>query len=220
MKRTYETIFNKTIASKRIHEAVLLVENANGDFFYSQGYGGKDLDSPMLMASITKLFTTACIFALREEGKLSLDDQITKYIDHSVLKGLHVFNGKEYSFELTISDLLFQISGLPDVFEEGKDSFKRRVIKEDFSYTFNEIVAKTKQLKPHFIPRTIKKAFYADINFDLLGKIIENIMEWPLSQIYRHYIFEPLNLMNTYLPDEEIDFVPNVYYLKSRANYN
>ncbi len=128
------------------------------------------------MASITKLFTTTCILALQEQGKLSLDDKIAKYLDNSVLEGLQAFRGKEYSFELTISDLLFQISGLPDVYEEGKDNFKLRAVKEDFFYTFNEIVAMTKRLKPHFIPRTIKRAYYADINFDLLGKIIESIM--------------------------------------------
>ena len=176
MMRKCEIVFNKAIASNKIHEAVLFVESANGDFSYSQGYGGKDIDSPILMASITKLFTTTCILALQEQGKLSLDDKIAKYLDNSVLEGLQAFRGKEYSFELTISDLLFQISGLPDVYEEGKDNFKLRAVKEDFFYTFNEIVAMTKRLKPHFIPRTIKRAYYADINFDLLGKIIESIM--------------------------------------------
>lgn len=210
MIQKYETIFNKAIASNKIHEAVLFIESANGDFSYNQGYGGKDIGSPILMASMTKLFTTACILALREEGKLSLDDQIAKYLDNSVLKGLHIFKGKEYSCELTISDLLFQISGLPDVFEEGKDSFKRRVIKEDFFYTFNEIVAMTKNLKPHFIPHT--RANYADINYDLLGAIIEKITNWPLNKIYRHYIFEPLGLKNTYLPENENDFIPNIFY--------
>lgn len=212
MMRAYETIFNKAIATNKIHEAVLFVESTNGDLSYSQGYGGKDIDSPILMASITKLFTTACVLALQEQGKLSLDDKIVKHFDYSVLEGLQVFRGKEYSCELTISDLLFQISGLPDVYEEGKDNFKRRIIKEDFFYTFNEIVAMTKRLKPHFIPRTEKRAYYADINFDLLGEIIESITNWPLNQIYRRYIFEPLKLKNTYLSENENDFVPNIYY--------
>lgn len=207
-----EKKFNKIINSNQIHEAVLFVENSNEDFSYSKGYGGKDIDSPLLMASITKLFTTVCILAMEEQGKLSLDDKITKYFDNSVLDGLHIYKNKEYSFELTLSDLLFQISGLPDIYEEGKISFKDRIINEDFYYTFNENIEMVKKLNPHFKPHTIKKAYYSDINFDILGEIIEKIMNWPLNKIYRHFIFEPLGLKDTYLPENENDFVPNIYY--------
>ncbi len=210
--RKCENLFNKAIASNKIYEAVLFVENENSDFSYNQGYGNKNIDSPILMASITKLFTTTCILALQEQDMLSLDDKITNYFDNSVLGGLHVFRGKEYSQELTISDLLFQTSGLPDVYEEGENSFKLRVIKEDFFYTFNDLVVMTKKLKPHFQPRTVRRAYYADINFDLLGEIIESIMKCPLNKIYGHFIFEPLGLKNTYLPESENDFVPNIYF--------
>lgn len=212
LMRKCERIFYQAIASNKIQEAVLFVQNTNGDFSYNKGYGGKDIDSPLLMASITKLFTTTCVLALREQGKLSLDDKITKYFDDSVLEGLHVYKGKENSFGLTISDLLFQISGLPDVYEEGENSFKARVTNEDFRFTINEIVEMVKHLKPHFNPRTKKRAYYADINFDMLGVILERIMNWPLNKIYRHYIFNPLGLKNTYLPESENDFVPNIYY--------
>lgn len=72
------------------------------------------------MASITKLFTTTCILILLEQGKLSLNNKISEYFDENIIKGIHIYNGKDYSFELTISDLLFQTSGLPDVYLEGK----------------------------------------------------------------------------------------------------
>jgi len=207
-----EKNFNKTITSHQIYEAVLFVENTKGDFSYSKGYGGKDIDSPLLMASITKLFTTTCILVLQQQGKLSLNDKITKYLDRSVLDGLHIYKGKEYSFDLTLSDLLFQTSGLPDVYEEGKNNIKNRAINEDFCYTFNEIVEMVKKLKPHFQPGTVKRAYYADINFDILGETIEKIMNWPLNKVYKHFIFQPLGLKNTYLPESENDFVPNIYY--------
>jgi D-alanyl-D-alanine carboxypeptidase len=207
-----DKIFYKAIASNQIHEAVLYVENTNGDFSWTKGYGGKDIDSPLLMASITKLFTTTCILVLQEQGKLSLDEKITKYFSNSVLDGLHLYQGNDYSFDLTVSDLLFQISGLPDAYEEGKNSAKNRVINEDFGYTFNEIVVMIKRLNPHFKPRTEKRAYYADINFDMLGEILERIMNWPLNKIYRYFIFEPLGLENTYLPESQNDFVPNIYY--------
>lgn len=44
-----EKNFNKIVASNQIHEAVLFVENTNEKFSYSKGYGGKDIDSPLLI---------------------------------------------------------------------------------------------------------------------------------------------------------------------------
>jgi CubicO group peptidase (beta-lactamase class C family) len=211
-----ERIFDTITNSNQIHDGVLFVENKDGDFSYSTGYGGKELDSPLLMASVTKLFTTTCILALEEQGRLSFDDKVTKYFDRAVLRGLHVYCGREYSFDLTISDLLFQISGLPDVYEEGNDSLKSRVIHEDFNITFDEIVTKTKKLNPHFAPRTKGKAYYADINFDMLGEIIEKATRLPLADVFMQFIFEPLGLKKTYLPECEKDFVPNIYYYNKK----
>ncbi|NLC41222.1 MAG: hypothetical protein GX763_09940, partial [Clostridiaceae bacterium] len=48
--------FKKVTDSKAIHEAVYLIENQAGTMRKTQGYGGKDQDSPLLMASISKLF--------------------------------------------------------------------------------------------------------------------------------------------------------------------
>lgn len=206
-----DKIFSKIVRSNQIREAILFMENTTGDFSFYKGYGGRDMDSPLLMASITKLFTTSCILTLYGLDKISLADKITKYFEKSMLDGLHIYKGLEYSFGLTVSDLLFQITGLPDVYEEGENNFKDTVIQKDFSYSFEEIVEMTKHLKPHFKPQTLKRAYYADINFDILGIILEKIMNKPLSQIFQQFIFKPLELKNTYLPERENDFVPNIY---------
>jgi CubicO group peptidase (beta-lactamase class C family) len=207
-----DKIFNKKTNSKQIHEAILYIENSSGNFSHSKGYGGKELDSPLLMASITKLFTTACILSLWEKGSLSLEDKLTKYFDDDTLSGLHIYKGNEYSFELTISDLLFQTSGLPDAFESGNISNIYDTIKRDVFSTFEEGLASTKKQKPHFAPRTKKKAYYSNINFDILGEIIIKIIKLPLEEIYKQFIFEPLGLKKTYLPISDNDFVPKVYY--------
>lgn len=207
----YKKIFDKTTSSDLIHEGVLLIENIEGDFSYSHEYGGKNIDSSMVMASITKLFTTTCILTLLEQGKLSLNDKISKYLDGDILSGLHIFNGKEYSFDLIVSDLLFQTSGLPDAYEEGKDSLKNKLINSDHFLSFNEMIALNKKLKPHFAPRTGNKAYYSDMNFDLLGKIIEKAASLPLVEAFRTYIFEPIKLVNTYFPENDTYFIPGVY---------
>lgn len=207
-----EKIFNKTISLSQVHESVLLVENSTGDFSYSKGYGGKKISSPILMSSITKLFTTTCILFLQERGRPYLNDKISEYLDDTIMDGLHIYNGKEYSYELTISDLLFQTSGLPDGLEDGRDGVKNYCLKGDSNIKFSEYLDEVKRLKPRFAPRTAHKAYYANINFDLLGRIIEEVTNLPLEQAYKQIIFEPLCLINTYLPTSVKEFVPNIYY--------
>lgn len=65
-------------------------------------------------------------------------------------------------------------------------------------------------MKPRFAPLG-NKAFYSDLNFQLLGEVIEKITELPLEEVFRKYIFEPLSMQHTYLPAGD-DFVPNLYY--------
>lgn len=214
-EKQYEKVFDKLTSSSSIHEAVLLIENTEGDFSYSQKYGGKQTNSPFLMASITKLFTTTCILILVEQGKLTLEDKVSEYFDDDILHGLHVFNGKEYSFELKISDLLFQVSGLPDYYEEGKDSVVNQLIKEDYYLSFEESIILNKKLKPHFAPGTTGKAYYSDINFDMLGKIVENVCNLTLPEVFKKYIINPLNLVSTYVPEKVTDLIPGLYYKDS-----
>lgn len=208
----FKKIFNKFTKSKKISEGILLIENTNGDFSFSKAYGGKELTSPILMASITKLFTTTCILKLIEQEKLSLNDKVCNFFEPNILKGIHIYKGNDYSFELTVSDLLFQSSGLPDIFSEGKDNIKNQIIQEDYYITFYDMISRVKNLKSHFPPSEKNKAYYADINFDILGKIIEKLSALSLAQAYKTYIFEPLSLSKTFLPENESDRIPQMYY--------
>lgn len=216
MNHKIDRVFERFTKNKQIHEAILFVKSMNGEFSHSNEYGEKDLDTPILLASITKLFTTTCIYILKEQGKLSFDDKLTKYFPAETLSKLHRYKGTEYSAELTISHLLFQTSGLPDGFEEGRNNVKKLIIRQDRQYHFNEIITRTKQRRPHFAPGMGKRAHYASVNFDLLGEIIETVTDIALGDICKQFIFDPLDLKNTYLPDDVEDFIPNIYY-KDRA---
>lgn len=206
-----EKIMDGLCKRSKIHEAVAYIENGDGSISWNRGYN-RSIDSPMLMASITKLFITTCILILWEKGMLSLDDKLSKYLDKSILDKLHIYKGKEYSYELTISDLLFQVSGLPDYFLEGKEPFEKKVLKEDCCIDFDTMIAVAKSMKPNFEPRRRGRSYYADLNFDLLGKIIENITSLSLSQVYQNFIFTPLNLKSTYIITKETDFAPKAYF--------
>ncbi|WP_130806184.1 serine hydrolase domain-containing protein [Senegalia massiliensis] len=211
--KKFERIFNKFTRLKKVNEGILLIENTSGEFSLCKNYGGKELNSLFLMASITKLFTTTCILILLEQEKLSLEDKIIKYFDINFLNGIHTYKNKDYSLKLTISDLLFQTSGLPDVYLEGKNSLKNQIIQDDYYITFCDMISMVKNLKSHFEPGKKEKSYYADINFDILGEIIKKESGLTLSKAYKKYIFEPLGLVNTYLPENKNEEIPKIYYM-------
>lgn len=212
----FDRIFDKAAASKMIHEAVCLIENTSGDFSWIKGFGGKHENSPLLMASITKLFTTSCILALETDSKLSLDDKAVKYIHDEKFNNIHTYKGVNYTPELSIKDLLTQKSGLPDWYLNGNESFFKKVIKEDFSYDINDTLESSSRIKPVFPPNFRNKAYYTDMNFDILGIIIENITGLDLQNAYEKYIFSPLNLSKTYVARNDGDFVPAIYYKENK----
>jgi len=211
-KEKLTKVFNRFTKQRNIHEAVVLIENTKGDFTYSNTYGAKDVDAPFITASVTKLFTTTCIFKLIEQNKLSLDDKISKYLAMDILQDLHVYKGTDYTDELTVSHLLLQTTGLPDDLEEGVNNTRKKVVQQDEYYSFKDIITLTKRHQPHFAPDQGKRAHYASVNFDILGKIIESITELTLNEAFQQMIYEPLGLKNTYLPCSDADYIPNIYY--------
>ncbi|MBP2240929.1 CubicO group peptidase (beta-lactamase class C family) [Cytobacillus eiseniae] len=212
-----DILFKKLTSSDKIHESVLLIETSSGDFNFTREYE-RDIDSPMLMASTTKLFTTTCIYALAQEGKIDLKDKISHYLQKEIIAGLHVYKGKEYTSELTIEHLLLQTSGLPDFYLEGAKSIFSKVKEQDFSYSFEDELKWINSKKARFIPGTKRKAYYSDVNFDLLGKIIEVANVSTLQEAYEKYIFSLLNLKNTYIACNESDFIPHTYYKNQRLD--
>ena len=203
-----EKEFNRITKSALVQEAVLLVENTTGDFRTERGYGGKDVHSPILMASVAKLFVTVCILILKKQRKLDLNDKLSRYFEDDVLNGLHTFKGKDYSYNLTLADLLFHKSGLPCWYQTG--GVHQRVISEDFEFSFEEQLANTRDREAEFAP-TGRKAYYSDINFGLLGKVIEKISDQPIDEVYQDHIIKPLGLSKTYFISDECA-VPAIWF--------
>lgn len=71
-------------------------------------------------------------------------------------------------------------------------------------------------MKPLFAPGTNNKANYSDANFQLLGKIIENITNKSFSEICIDFIINPLGLSNTYLYQDPTDCKPKTLYYKNK----
>jgi D-alanyl-D-alanine carboxypeptidase len=195
---------------KPVRNCVLSVTRGDGSFSWSgaAGIAQQDgqvpmtKDTPIYIASITKLYTATIIMRLYEKGVLSLDDPMSKYLPKRLIQGIHVYKGKDYSHEITIKQLLSHTSGIADYYTEkpkgGKSLFDLLMEKPQRSWTVDETIERARNdLEPNFRPGT--DASYSDTNFQLLGKIIETITGKPLHTVYEESIFRPLNLKHTWL---------------------
>ena len=171
------------------------------------------------IASTTKLFTSALIFRLRERGKLAFEDKISKYLSESALQGLHVYQGKDYSNQISIANLLAHTSGLPDYFKNksrGKQTLEGRLTQgNDVAWDFQQVLQWTKHMVPKFAPSSPGKAHYSDTNYQILGKIIEDLYESALADVIQQEICVPLALADTYLYVDHADRKPKQLYFKS-----
>ena len=195
---------------KSVKNCVLSVMKGDGSFSWSGAAGiasqngqvPMTKDTPIYIASITKLYTATAIMRLYETGALSLEDPMAEYLPGELIQGIHVYKGKDYSREITIKELLSHTSGIADYYSEkgkdGKSLFDLSLEDPDRIWTVDETIERARQdLKPNFPPGT--SASYSDTNFQLLGKIVEVITGKPLQIIYEDLFFSPLGLQHTWL---------------------
>jgi len=214
-----QAILDKTVDGKKIFGTSFALKK--NDFSWTGSSGNLKTEESYFIASTTKLFTTALILQLRSAGKINLEDKISIYLDPSIINGLHLYKGMEYSNEITIRHLLAHTSGLPDYFQ-GKGTHGKSLEDEikkghDQFWTFDQAMERTKAMKTHFIPGAKNKAHYSDANFQLLGKIIEVLTETSYSARCDEFILTPLNLQNTYVYQDPADKTPKALYYQAEV---
>jgi CubicO group peptidase (beta-lactamase class C family) len=132
---------------KSVKNCVLFVTKGDGSFTCSVAAGIAHEDSqapmtkdtPFFIASVTKLYTATAIMRLQEQGRLSLDDPMSRYLPEGVVHGIHIYKGKDYSHEITIKHLLSHTSGIADYYDEkpkgGRSLFEVFVEEPERSWT-------------------------------------------------------------------------------------
>lgn len=183
----------------------------NGKIIYQEGFGmaNVELDIPMKadhvfrIGSITKQFTAIAILQLMEQGKLSLQDEITKFIPDYPTRGNRI----------TIEHLLTHTSGIPD-FSNMRDT--TQMGKKDF--TPKQMIDYFKNEPIRFAPGT--KYEYSNSGYFLLGYIIEQITGMSYAQYIEENFFKPLG-MNASLYASDTRIVKNRAdgYSKTKGRY-
>ncbi|MFL5529595.1 MAG: serine hydrolase domain-containing protein [Gemmatimonadaceae bacterium] len=145
--------------------------------------------------SITKSFVACGIMLLVEDGKIGLDDKITKYL-----------NGLPQAWsDVTVRQMLTHTSGIPSFVQDqgGGAAIVAFAQKTDSS---EQIIrwAAARPLK--FAPGEGRK--YSSTGYHLLGMIIEKVSGKPWGQFLRDRIFTPLGMTSTRVYSQ-FDIIPN-----------
>lgn len=203
------SLLEKTVNKNQdLKHGILLVHSDKLNFHWKFAYGtfSKEKkpiteDHTFHIASIGKSITSALISKLYEEGKISYDNPIKKFLSDDILKDLHVYKGKSYSDVILVRHLLNHTSGIADYFEEqpkkGKSILGLAMDEPDRFWTPVETIQWTKDnLEAHFPPG--EGFYYSDTGYQLLGLIIEKITGRPMHESLHEYIFDPLNMSHSY----------------------
>ena len=156
----------------------------DGKIAYLQAYGEARLDprtasQPQMrysIGSISKQFTAAAMLLLAEEGKLSLDDPVSKYVP-----------GLTWGSEVTIRELLSHTSGYQDFWPQ--DYVPPLMLQP---VTADGIMDRWARKPLDFDPGT--KWQYSNTNYVIAGVIVEKVSGMPLLQFLNQRIFSPLGM--------------------------
>ena len=190
-------------------------------------YGSLNEGSPMRsdaifrIASMTKPVTSVAIMILFEEGRLNLDDPVSKYIPE--FKDLKVFSSKDINGVhlekqiklMTIKHLLTHTSGLGSGAEDTYiDSLYR--IANINEGTLKEEIQKLTQIPLKYQPGT---RWHYGLSTDVLGYIIENVSGQSLDMFFKERIFQPLHMVDTdySIPEDKLNRVAAVYSMSDNG---
>ena len=179
-----DAVIEQAIQDGNIPGAVLVVGH-NGKVIYRKAYGNRALEprrEPMTLetifdlASLTKVVaTTTAVMKLVEQGKVRLNDPVAKYLPEFAQ------NGKE---DISVRQLLTHYSGLaPDLDLKTAWDGKEKAYQMAFAET------------PEAPPGS--RFSYSDVNFIVLGALVERVSGETLDEYCERRIFAPLKMMHT-----------------------
>jgi D-alanyl-D-alanine carboxypeptidase len=172
----------------------LVVALADHDESATLAVGVSDLEAGTAMrpddrfriASITKSMTAAVVLQLVQEGRLGLDDTVETWLPGVLDAG----------DAITLRDLLGHVSGLPEVDDSGY------VVGHHVRHGVTEAMYVRKVAHAPLEAEPGRLFVYRNVNFVLLGGIVEAVTGTPLGTVMRDRLFEPLGMRDTRLVSE------------------
>jgi len=198
-----QVLVDTTIKDQLIPGAVVVLQTPQGNFTVASGttergvLSAPDADTHFRIASNTKTMTAAVILQLAQEGKLSLDDPVSKYVP-----------GLPGGDNITITELLKMRTGLYNYtnVQQMATSLDDDPAKE---WKPQELLDIAFAQPANFAPDAAFE--YSNTNYVLLGLIIEKVDSKPLATVFQDRLFGPLGMPNTELPPGSSNTIPDPY---------
>jgi CubicO group peptidase (beta-lactamase class C family) len=193
-----DAVVSSTYSSKEPGISVLVAKDRKAIYSKAFGKSNLELNTPLetnsvfQIGSITKQFTATSILMLEEQGKLSVEDKIGKYIPEYA----------EIGKDITIHHLLNHTSGIKNRTPVGDKGF---ISKTNMSPT--ELIAYFKDEPLEFKPGERFK--YSNAGYILLGRIIEIVSGQPYSDFIEQNIFDKIGMKNSSCGDMK-QVIPNL----------
>ncbi len=204
LHRETDQIFAKYDSTISPGCALSVVQDAR--IIYKRGYGMADLDHDIPInsetvfhvASISKQFTAASILLLAQEGKLSLDDDVHKYVKEL----------PDFGVPITIRQLIHHTSGLRDQWALLSLAGWRYSLDLITDQDVLDVLARQREL--NFQPGA--EYVYCNTGYTLLAQIVKRVSGQSLREFTTERIFAPLGMKNTHFRDDHAEIVKHIAY--------
>jgi len=180
-----------------------IIENGKTIYSGQRGISNKDYSIPITdstafhIASVSKQFTAFITVSLEKEGKLSLDDDIGKYLPEL----------KDLPYKISLRQLANHTHGLPNLYELAQ----LKGIEPGDRMTHKDVVEMLLHIKEvNFKPG--EKFEYNNTGFVLLAEIIERVCGKPFQDVLKDKIFTPLQMSHSLAVDRPSLIVKNKAY--------
>lgn len=220
-------VFNSYVKDNKMAGSVILVAR-KGKVGYFESFGYRDIEAKSMMskdaifriASQSKALISVGIMMLQEEGKLLIQDPLSKYIPEFRETTVAMptdgggYKAVKADRQITLRDLLTHTAGIGYGYGVGSDDWKKAGIQgwyfADRKEPILETVKRMAALPMEAQPGT--KWVYG-YSLDILGAVIERASGVPLDQFLKNRIFDPLGMKDTYfyLPKSEAGRLAKVY---------
>jgi CubicO group peptidase (beta-lactamase class C family) len=178
----------------------------DGRIIYKRGYGMADLDHDITItpatvfhvASVSKQFTAAAILLLEQDGKLSVDDDVRKYVPEL----------PDFGQRITLRHLLHHTSGLRDQWDLlGMAGWRYSL---DLITDDDVLALMARQKDLNFKPGD--RHLYCNTGYTLLAQVVKRVSGQSYREFTTARIFEPLGMKSTRFRDDHAEIVKGIAY--------
>lgn len=199
LEKQLDAVFENFDDADKPGAAVAILQD--GKMVFQKGYGSANLEyefpisttTPFHVASVAKQFTAFSVLLLEAEGKLSLQDDISKYIPEL----------PDFGHKITLYHLLTHTSGLRD---QWNLFLLKGVRPDDVISTEGVIRLMSEQRELNFVPG--EEYLYCNTGYTLLAETVARVSEVSFSEFTRQRIFKPLGMKNSVFVDDHELIIP------------